>query len=374
MKIAVINAFPDGLNPGMLSVDFSFEQVIGNAGIDASVDYFSGEAEYALNHLDGSRKVWRVIESVNDLASYDVIVYWGDFLHWIGYARNDWQKRQAVLSPAKTPEAALDRYYRVMLQPDEEIYEKIILFGGTIYPLSIPNLLDDKYVEALKKLLIKARLVKFRDMVSASYAALLTGKSYNYQGCDCAFLLDTNGIARSGQTRYPENGYIGYSFGRSGDGEALVEFVRKTGSALGIPVVDIGWLNGPEPLAHKISLVKGARFVITDIYHLSVTSLRERKPVFCIGRGCSYSTSTVSDKKKEFLFKQYLADDFYLFHEQVVHPGNFAPLLNKMDRLLKSPDVHDKLFGMLTASVAGARNDLLVTIQDVPVVNCFFKA
>lgn len=356
----MINAFPEDWNPGMLSVDFSLGHVIRNAGLDASVEYFTGEVEYALEHLDG-RRVWHAIESVNDLAQHDVIIYWGDFLHWIGYARHDWQRRQAINHPGQSAQALLDRYYRIMLQPEENLYEKIILFGGTIYPLDISDLLDSRYTDALKKLLARARLVKFRDMVSAAYAAHLSGKNNNYLGCDCAFLLDTNDIAGAGSAC--PDGYIGFSFGRTGNSEPLLAFAHKVGKAMGLPLVNIGWLSTPGQFANKISLIKGAKFVITDIYHLSVTSLRENKPVFCIGSGCSYSSTTLSDKKKEFLFKQYLADCFYLFYEHVIEPKNFAHLLCRISSLSENLPVQDQLFGMIKSSVEKSRTVLLASIS-----------
>ncbi|MBI3903484.1 MAG: polysaccharide pyruvyl transferase family protein [Nitrosomonadales bacterium] len=362
MKIAVINALPDSLNPGMLSVDFALEHTLRNAGLDASIEYFSGEANYSLQYPDGKSRSWRTIESVNDLAQHDAIIYWGDFLHWIGYARGDWLKRQAIMYPQRPPAAALERYFRIMLEPDDAICEKIILFGGTLYPLNSADLLDTRYESALTRLLSKARLVKFRDMVSASYAAALTSRNLNYQGCDCAFLLDTRAIAPAAHAH--ANGYIGYSFGRTGESGPLVELAHEIGKAMGLPLVDVGWLDGNRQLAQKIALVKSAKFIITDVYHLSVTSLREGKPVFCIGAGSAHATATLSDKKKEFLFKQYLADNFYLFHEYVMQPGNFAPLVQQIAHLSENTRIQDKLFSIVNASAQRSRNELLSALRE----------
>jgi hypothetical protein len=76
-------------------------------------------------------------------------------------------------------------------------------------------------------------------------------------------------------------------------------------------------MSGLKGLERKLSVIRGAKFVITDTYHLAISALREGVPALCIGWGAQGIEGSLSDKKKEIFFQQSMLRPNYLFVEQV---------------------------------------------------------
>jgi hypothetical protein len=93
--------------------------------------------------------------------------------------------------------------------------------------------------------------------------------------------------------------------------------------------VPIDWLE-PKParaidtIARNTALVRGAHFVVTDIYHLIVTALREGRPVAALGWGASRGRTTLDDKKKELLLRSYFGRHLYVFIEETIEDEKAA--------------------------------------------------
>jgi hypothetical protein len=153
-----------------------------------------------------------------------------------------------------------------------------------------------------------------RDAISANLISQISNKENTF-GCDCAFLLETsNNENKDGQ-------YIAFSFGRSGYDSELRDFATQISKSLNLPLVEINWLKkgtSTGDLINHIKVIKNATFTITDIYHFSITSWREKTPCLCIGKGSSYPKNTLSDKKKEILYMQHFASHNYCYVEKVL--------------------------------------------------------
>jgi hypothetical protein len=113
--------------------------------------------------------------------------------------------------------------------------------------------------------------------------------------------------------------YILCSFGRSGASWLLKGFADLVAKKAGMKLINMNWLEGSgfASLQKKISWIRSAQFVITDTYHLAVSSLREGTPAICIGRGSIGVETTLSDKKKELFFQQCFLATSYLYLERI---------------------------------------------------------
>lgn len=315
-KVAFVCAYPAGLNPGMLSVDLASYALLGGPSAQLDMQHFC--LEDAVDVVGTNRSLhYRHLTAVEQLQDFDAIVFWGDFLHWIGYGTQDYLLRQAKRMPHLHKADILDSWYRLMLlegRPD--LQRKSIVFGSTIYGLDARQITDSRYLSALQSLYGNARLVQLRDVFSASYAQQLGELCYDAFGCDCALLLDAASWAPAALVDRP---YAVCSFARSGNSTALRAFAGVVAKTAGVQLVQAQWLDmsGIDGLERKLALIRGAKFVFTDTYHMAVSTLREKIPVLCAGWGAKGIQGSLSDKKKETFFQQAFLRKNYLFVEQI---------------------------------------------------------
>lgn len=318
MRIAVVSAFPFLSNPGMITVDRAVVDVLQDAGIECDIDFFCLEKAFTLdlgylaidyNHLDRADR----------LDGYDRILFWGDFLHWKNYVLRDVVPRMTRSGAANSPSAVVDAWYqRIMLEGRADLQRKSIIFGSTVYALTATDLADDRYAAALSALYANARLVRLRDVMSAGFAAQFVGDGRDYLGCDCAFFLKRrDGSAANDGAR---SGHIAFAFGRSGSTVLYKGFTDLLAGMAERRTLDLGWLGQTRPLEidHKLLDIRNAAFVVTDIYHVAVTAMREGIPLLCFARGTAATDTTLADKKKEILMSQHFARR-NLVHQEIIH-------------------------------------------------------
>lgn len=312
MRIALVSAYPIGFNPGMLSVDLAWDEIFAANNSDAQHSYTRFNFQRAADFADANGELAVLLESSDQLNDFDRVVYWGDFLQWQSWYQNDLTSRNNNMGLGKTPEQVLDACFDVfLLENNPELQAKVVIFGSTLVGVTAQQLQDDRYRNALVSLISNARMVRFRDVYSTNFANLLVPTARASLGCDAALLSSPQSL----NFEVPE--YAVYSFGRSGRPNDSRELAVELGRQAGIPVVDADWLgcSGPQSLQQKLALVRGAKWVFTDVYHLSVTAIREGIPVALLGKGVERTERTISDKKKETLFTQYLLNDWYFFVE-----------------------------------------------------------
>ncbi len=297
----------------MISVDLSFMSVHKALGPGYSFAFFCAEEEYEIKN-DHYAIHYQHLQSQEQLRVFDVIIYWGDFLHWVGYKKWDWLSRFKIRQPELSEEAVFDLWYKLfLLEGVPELQAKTIIFGGTLYALNAKQLTNKRYLAALTALYRNARLALLRDQVSASFISQLVPTNQDFFGCDCALLLN-KGEAPPPRTA-PEK-YILCSFGRSGANVAITSFATQIAPRMGLKLLGMNWLGHPagmEGLQEKLRLVREAELVVTDIYHLAVNSWREGVPALCFGKGNGNPTGTISDKKKEIFYRQMFGSAWYLY-------------------------------------------------------------
>lgn len=356
MKVAVICAFPANLNPGMLSVDLAFLHVKSVLPNPIEITFFCVEGDFELV-LGDTRLEYNILRSNNQLDDFDTIVFWGDFLHWYGYFIDDFLFRIRRRYPEKSESELLDLWYGLFFFENREVLqERTIIFGGTLYSTTASQLIDARYLDALSALYGRARLVLMRDVISVALVNSFGKDGREHPlGCDCAFLLQPQElISQVGPTTRPAHErYILTAFQRSGSTFALNAFAAYMASGSGAALVQLNWLDrsGVPGLARKLELIRHAQYVLTDIYHLSVASLRDHVPTLCFGHAKSLGNSTRSDKKKEILFRQTQASENYVYIESVVEcflaDQNMKQLVTRYLNVVQSAAANAKIFSIV---------------------------
>lgn len=338
MKVALICAFPAGSNTGMLSVDLSFDSLLSVLDQEIEITKFCPWKSF--DKSDKTPLKYLEYKNTEQLDDFDHVIFWGDFLHWIVYAENDWYSRGKNLNPDLTQYEIVDLWYDLcLLENHQELQKKTSIIGGTLYGLKSEDFDNKRYMSALKNLYDNARLVMVRDFFSKYFLEQITENKIKVGG-DCALLLDSGKLIAT----WPElensridRPYLLYAFGRSGDPDILEKYADAIAEKFGIIPIRLDWLKkgtGIAALAQRLYLIKNAEFVITDIYHCAINSYREKKSIICIGKGASRIKGTLSDKKKEILHFQLFAQDRYRYLENISQ--NFNAEVNHAIEILKN--------------------------------------
>lgn len=375
--ISVICA-PPHPNPGMYSVDLAFDRWLARSGLDAVAQRYCIGPPHVASGLDHHRLEYASLEeSFDEVLSSDLLLYWGDYHHALSY----W--RTALRMGARRANAAIDerediahlaRHLLLAGQPTA-VLDKTVSFGTTLIgdDLRASTTTDSAYREALPAFLRGARHLWFRDPVSAAMATRWRGDwGRSHLGVDCAQLLSGDDYrAIAGSPAPAPQAYAGVHFGRiAAPMDQVDRFARALTRAGDVEAVWIPWLGPPDEAHHRrgrsawsqraapgpasyeqlIALVAGARFVITDTYHLCVIAWALGVPAVCVGVGAQRAVRPISDKKKELFHLTLGLSPLYLFQEELADPSSHLPLVKEVLGLLTDPD----LVAAVVASVASA--------------------
>lgn len=328
MKIALICAFNENLNTGMISVDAAALSFLSRLPDNGNVELHLYNCERAHSFIDlpdhGNFSYALLTDPIAQLADYDRIVFWGDFLHAKGYHTQDftWRQRRRGMTDAQ----ALDSAFRGLMfeGAPREMLERTLVFGGTLYTNTLAEE-DPRYRAAAAAIYTQAPLALMRDPASAAHIQRLSGFTRtDALGVDCAFLLDSADVFRWAGLKPASPGrkfHIGYSFGRSPNRAAMLFFTRRLRDRLAADQVDdIEWLGGEETaplpkLADRLNKLRACRLVVTDTYHCAMNAWREGVPAICIGQGAQRASFSLNDKKKEIAYKMFGISDHYVYSE-----------------------------------------------------------
>ncbi len=309
-----------GYNAGMLSVD------------RAAVSYFKALGRtFDLCLMDGPRKTgklrYRNIESPAQLAEYRSVVYWGDFQINPMWGRVDVTGRLLRRKRVGSAEEAIAYYVERYLDIGRFIPESSSVHAVGQCMLGAGPALEEgpapirlALQEGMTAFWRRARQVIVRDPVSFAWAHP-QAPGVVVQGVDCAFLQ----LA----LRAAKQDYFIFDFGRCLGREQGAALAEAVAGRTGLRAIPIRWLGGSSrwrvPGSHfnrMARLISGARFALTDIYHLCVNALVRRTPPFCLSRRGGEIRSTLSDAKKEALFAMLGTDALHRF----IDPGPDEPL------------------------------------------------
>ena len=315
-RIALICAHPKH-NPGMLSVDLSFDFLIKQIKDSFEVTKFTVKEDLTLSGEEFSLN-YKLLSDLSQLDQFDFIFIWGDFLLWKNYGLNEFLSRKKIKDQTINDNITEKWYSLIMMENRQDLQKKTIIFGTTLYGLNSEQLSDERYRNALVSSCDNSKLMMFRDIFSVNFVSQLSNNKNLYYGLDCALFLEL--ISKD----IDKQNYICYSFGRSGLNEEFLEFSKTVANKSELELVDISWLDksGLDGLSKKIDLIKNSSLLITDIYHCSITGIREKTPVIALGRGASTVKTTLDDKKKEIFLTQIFLSQNYIYAEDVLSSKN----------------------------------------------------
>lgn len=352
VNIVLICATPAGSNNGMISVDLAFNSIKNHLPDNVNVTRLCAwKSIKKHNDLE-----YKELIDITQLENADKIIFWGDFLHWIEYAKKDWTKCFLNKYPHMSEIEIINKWYELYLLENRiDLQKKVIVFGSTLYGLNSFQLLDKRYKSALTSLYSNALHISFRDILSSNYLGqLINDRKHSLFGCDCALLLEHN-IHKS-----ESSNYFLYSFGRSGSNDVLEKLALDIGNKIGLTPVNLEWLKkgaSPDTLFKNLEIIKNSKFVLTDIYHCAVNSYREEIKVICIGNGASTIVNTLSDKKKEIFHLQHLFSNNYFYLENIKE--NYNKELDKMITLIKNEEYFNHSFSLLLEHVREVKKNLI---------------
>ncbi|NBV45046.1 MAG: hypothetical protein EBR86_05245, partial [Planctomycetia bacterium] len=300
--LAIITATPPGINPGMLAGEAVARATLLRAGLLTDATFYRlVSLEERLAHLGGEADAVLAAcdvgirhERLDSLAVLDgsVPLFWGDFLHMRRYIT-----ALAGADPAR--EAA---YRGVLLLADrpDATCRTAISYGTSLLFNSTADEADPVYGPALRRFLSAARHVQMRDAISAVRVAGWRPATREPCGIDPAQLLALADVAEMvrGGLRPPVPAADALVFFARGqhDHDAVMAFVDSVAAATGMmcrwlpwgdrlsfpfierdawpwPTVDLP--SGPAGsgvLPRLLAAIAGSRFVVTDTYHVAVSS------------------------------------------------------------------------------------------------------
>jgi hypothetical protein len=335
-RIAVLSATPRHLNTGMLCVDLSIKLLLQKIGLSEKVEYFCFDLPDKLRE-ELSNCYYRPLKEMPPYKDFDLIIIWGDFIvtkKWIHQISN-------VLVKAgdfEFEEAKKEVEYRVLLKGCEDnIYLKTIIFGQSLMVDDAAIFEDKLYLNAFKKLLQKAKFVRFRDPLSAYRATFISGNcNANFLGVDAAFLLSELYEENQEVNQTQNNDEIGIFLYRTNNAK-LTKLILGTLLRKHFSDYTIRWIPWLQELKEPtvgvrrafrikddynqqkfpeiINLLKRFNFIIADTYHIVLVSWALGVPAVCLGNGLQPFQRTLDDKKKELLYSQNYLSDYYIYNE-----------------------------------------------------------
>ena len=324
MSIAFICALPTGLNPGMISVDLGIKSFLDKTGlgdVHAST-LFCTEQALRIEARSGQILDYKYLSDAVQLRKYDHIVYWGDFAHWIEYSQKEWTKRG--INTKLIPQQAEDKWYSLyFLEDHQELINKTIVYGGTLYGLTLEQVRSKRYLSNLRSFFGRCKGSYFRDIYSVNFINQITGSVNSALSGDCAMVshISTIGWRSSHEPNTSITKKLGIAIGRSSKPEILHQFSEHLASQLKAEKVDINWLKsrGIDGFNDCIEKLQECDYVFTDIYHCGVNSISLGIPTISTGLTSQAVNHTLSDKKKEVFFRQHLMSEYYLPTEVISH-------------------------------------------------------
>ena len=370
----------------MLTVDLAFQECLASEYPDAEIRYYSIEGRQPSIARDAglSFDYESIIDNFDHVQDSSAIVFWGDFLHSRSYIENDLNERGIDAVSA----------YRYLFLNDcaPRIFEKVLVFGESLITEDAFSSTDKAYVEASHNFFSQVNHVYMRDVFSAMKVVTIKGKyDQNFLGADCAMLLDFNELLEcAAHDEEPEREMtkksVGVFYSRTlMNMEHFFQFANEAAEWSGRRIEWAEWFpilptqpaaikkkfpkihfdGSPTTVFDVYRKIRSFEFVITDTYHLALTSWRLGVPAVCIGRGAKLSQTTIDDKKKETLFCMYNAEPFYLFAEYFADPEWRKMAGEHVNILMTTPALKDTIMGEMDAHAASARTRVRGALKNI---------
>ena len=314
----------------------------------------------------------RLLGSLDKVIRSDAIIFWCSWLHSpLFYDYNKHLLLQLSLASSERQAAdIIDSHIYLMGQPDE-VLTKSLSFGQNFLFNSRWHENRSDYGAAYKSFYTRVRRARMRDVLSSRRISRLRSDPLDSNTfVDCATLLkqqDVDKLCRL--STHDEIAFcrhkIGVFFGRSDVAADSVRYISEFFSeSLGAPVFSLPWgfsysfpqtkaLPFPCPVpkgrsfstvGDSLSMIREARAIISDTYHVCVNAWTMGVPAICIGGDFSKRELDMNSgfrflnfDKRHLLYALIYALDFYV-HEEELHDLQFLKAhLEHIVKLIDTP-------------------------------------
>ena len=322
--VAIICARNPG-NAGMYSVDLAALDFFSR--LDCDFDFLTSHTPQRMgrrtlnkffgidvghkNHFRFGKIKFYKFSGVAQLSKYSHIVYWGDFINNPAYGRDDFSRTDLNNNMSKDIESAFARWQKLYNLSEGKPSGRVISVGNNFqYPTERFNAEDKAIFKNMEK---NFDMIFPRDYISfENLLTMFSSESVNkvHLGMDAAFLLTYTEIPTK------ENIFC-YHFRRSRFGSSI-KLVNEIESITKLKGISLGnWTNLSKDHADTtfwkyLRLISASQFVITDLYHVAINAIRQNIPVFGIGNISNAQVTTLSDFKKDILFKTFDLHNYYI--------------------------------------------------------------
>jgi len=300
-QIAVFTATPNGINPGMLAGEAVAKAFLSRAGLLEKTTFFRllsleerfqapAQAKSISLACDVGIKYLKLSDP--DLLDEYSPLFWGDFLHMRRY-----------LKAISSNSSELEAFHRAVLLLEGRktaTLERAVSYGTSFLFNSTSDYAEPDYAPALARFLEGASHIQMRDAVSAATVANYRRRPKECCGIDPVQLLaipDVEEYIFSGTKSGPSvNRALVFLARAKHDEENLLLFLTELTAALGASVHWLPWGDqlsfpfmerkrwpwqtidlpsdalGRGLLVPLLAAIRSSRFVITDTYHVAVSS------------------------------------------------------------------------------------------------------
>ncbi len=407
-KIAIICAAPHfEFNPGMHSVDLAAFSFFSRHTFTEEIEptfYLLHEPELRLKNFLNDQLPFKYelfLNQLDKIYASDLIFYWGDFLHNLPYHK-ELAKRLVQYNLIDNLEKAFDTVQQHFFLTDAplEVLQKTVVFGSNFFINGSEDMLDETYTQNTTRFFNNIKRVWTRDILSAQRIShLKRNYTENYLGTDCSFLFDkgkknkTEHENNHANPSWIKNLFSGKPKNKAGvflgrmhkDFPPLFPFVNDLQKELHSNMEWIPWfwqneefyksvkynlpgvvfLPEQENIMALYESLKAYDYIVTDTYHLCLNAWRMGIPAICIGSGNSPIDGTLTDKKKEFFFYMYEAQDFYVFLEDIKDKGSRKQRIKSLAKYITQEKITENVNKNLTAHKAVIENQLVQLVASI---------
>jgi hypothetical protein len=309
-KIAVISAINPG-NSGMYSVDLAAIRYFTSIGRPFDLVRFQNY-KTSPNTLGA-----KIVRDVQELADYEVVVYWGDFQNNPMYGLGDFSYRDVHLNYSPDRKTGAKRWAEFHLLAAEALAGKTkIMSLGNCF-LGAQKYLDNSAIKAaFDSFVAAAHKIAPREDQSLRILTEVSDPEHQntfVPGMDMATLL-----AADTRSRKSDSSYFVYAFARTGVRDTRF-VMRELATRTNLTPVWLPWLDVSESrlsdgaYAGQRDTIADAQFVITDIYHCALNTLNVRTPLICIAMPGQETINPLSDTKKFAALEAYGLTDLLVY-------------------------------------------------------------
>jgi hypothetical protein len=404
-KIAIICAPPHGeFNPGMHSVDLAAFSFFHRNNFSEEIDlqfYVLHDPEPRLKEFLFPQLPFKYqvfFNQLDELYQSDLIIYWGDFFHNAPFNRG-LSRRLVHYGIAENENLAMEiiQKHFFLSEAPMEVLNKTVVFGSNYFINGAKDMLNETFKDNSVRFFSNIKRVWNRDMLSAiRMSHIKSDYTTNFLGVDCCFLFE-NGFKSAAQNNsnwaqtwlksiINKKPKAGVFLGRMPKDLTLITpFVAELKQQLKVDMEWIPWFWQNEEFYTTIrqhlpgvlinqefddlmalyELLKSYDFIITDTYHLCLNAWKMGIPAICIGSGNSLLDGALTDKKKEFFFDMYEAQDFYVYLEEIKHVEARTNRIHLLAEYIFNQTITNKVTENIHRHKASVENQLYELITSI---------